>query len=514
MADECDQQETIAFLGDSAAYGLSGPVETVETHGAIVFLVANRAFKLKRAVDLGFLDFSTIAKRRTVCEAELDLNRRTAPGIYLRLRMVGRMADGTLALDAGETVDWLIEMRRFASDALLSEVAAREDLTPALVRELADAIAAFHEVADVDASGDGAARMGRVIDGNGSALVNAGLARADRERWEGEIRDALARQAALLDARAASGHVRHCHGDLHLHNIVLWEGRPTLFDCLEFDVELATTDVLYDVAFLVMDLWHQGLRVEAALMLNRYLDMREEGGGMATMPLFLSARSAVRAHVNALAATRQHDPAEAARQAEEGRRYLAQAIAYLDPAPALLVAIGGLSGTGKSTLAGELAPELGAAPGARWLRSDVLRKRRAGVRPEEALPPQAYAPEENEAVYEALVAQAMAMLDAGRAVIVDGVFARADERKRIEAVAREAGVPFVGLWLDAPRAALLARVGERKGDASDAGPAVVEKQLGYDLGDLTAWQRVDASGAPSDTLAAARAIVRRRGSPR
>ncbi|MDE2563235.1 MAG: AAA family ATPase [Sphingomonadales bacterium] len=514
MADARDQQETIAFLGDAAAYGRSGPVETVETHGAIVFLVGDRAYKLKRAVDLGFLDFSTIDKRRAVCEAELALNRRTAPDIYLALRQVGRLADGALALDAGEAVDWLIEMRRFAPGALLSEVAARGELAPAMVRDLADAIAAFHDRAEVDISGDGAARMQRVIDGNRAALANAGLARADRERWEHAIRAAMARHAPLLDARAASGHVRHCHGDLHLHNICLWQGRPTLFDCLEFDQDLATTDVLYDVAFLVMDLWHEGMRAEAALLLNRYLDMREEGGGMAAMPLFLSARSAVRAHVNALAAARQRDPAEATRQARKGRRYLAQAIAFLAPEPPLLVAVGGLSGTGKSTLAGVLASGLGAAPGARWLRSDVLRKRRAGVRPEETLPVEAYAPGESAAVYVALMGEAAAMLGAGRAVIVDGVFARADERARMEHVAQEAGVPFIGLWLEAPRAALLARVRDRHGDASDAGPEVVEQQFGYDLGHLAGWQRVDASGTPGDTLARARAAITRRGLPR
>ncbi|WP_338467000.1 AAA family ATPase [Novosphingobium sp. ZN18A2] len=502
MDDPGNQQATIDFLSRPESHGFDGPVECVETHGAIVFLAGDRAFKLKRAVDLGYLDFSTPEKRHAACEAELALNRRTAPDLYLAVRSIGRGADGSLGFDAGDPVDWVVEMQRFPGDALLSEVAARGELTPALVRELADAIAAFHEIAK-PVRRDGAARMARVIDTNRAAMAAAEMDAAACDEWERKARAALRTVADLLDARAAQGHVRHCHGDLHLRNICLWNGHPTLFDCLEFNADLATTDVLYDVAFLVMDLLHRGFRDEASLLLNRYLDMRAEGGGMAALPLFLSVRSAVRAHVTAQAAL-QHGEDN-----EDARAYLRQAIDWLSPQPPLLVAVGGLSGTGKSTLAGALAPDLGAAPGARWLRSDELRKRRAGVKPEQALPASAYTPEENAAVYAALIDEAAAMLAAGRAVIVDGVFAREDERTRIERVAGDAGVPFIGLWLEAPREALLARVGDRRGDASDAGPAVVERQLGYALGDLSGWHRVDASGAPGDTLAAARAVITR-----
>lgn len=505
------QAETVAFLSQGAAYGLPGPVETVETHGAIVFLAGDRAFKLKRAVNLGYLDFSTCAKRHAVCEAELALNRRTAPEIYLGLRMVGRRADGTLALDIGEAVDWLVEMQRFPPGALLSAVAARGELTPVLVRDLADAIARFHEIAEPDTSGDGAARLARVIAINRAAMDASGLDRSASDTWEEKARAALSRQAALLDARAASGHVRRCHGDLHLHNICLWKGRPTLFDCLEFDTDLATTDVLYDVAFLVMDLLHQGLRTEAALLLNRYLDMRDEGGAMAAMPLFLSLRSAVRAHVSSLAAARQHEAVEAVRLAGEGRQYLEQAIGWLAPEPPVLLAIGGFSGTGKSTLAAALAPGIGAAPGARWLRSDVLRKRRAGLGPEDRLPPDAYSADAAAAVYDALAGEAGTMLEAGRAVIADAVFSTPEERAAIERVARAAGAPFIGLWLEAPREIMLARVGARRGDASDAGPAIVELQLASDPGDLSAWQHVDASGSREDTLATGQTALRCRG---
>lgn len=511
MTQPGEQAETIAFLSQAQAFGLSGPVETVETHGAIVFLVADRAFKLKRAVDLGYLDFSTREKRHAVCEAELALNRRTAPELYLALRMVGRLGDGSLALDAGEPVDWLVEMRRFAPEALLSEVAARGELTPHLVHDLADAIARFHEVAEPDRTGDGEARVGRVIDINRAAMDAAGLDRDACDAWERAARTALAENAALLDARAATCHVRHCHGDLHLHNICLWDGKPTLFDCLEFDADLATTDVLYDVAFLVMDLLHQDLRREAALLLNRYLDMRDEGQALAAMPLFLSLRSAVRAHVSALAATRQHDAAAAERLVEEGHSYLDQAIAWLSPEPPVLLAIGGLSGTGKSTLAGALAPEIGAAPGARWLRSDVVRKRGVGLRPEDRLPAAAYTAEAMAAVYAALGDEAQAMLAEGRAVIADAVFSTPGERAAIEQAAQAAGVPFLGLWLEASREVMLARVSARVGDASDAGPAVVERQLHYDLGDLSGWIHIDASGSRADTLAAAHDVLKCRG---
>ena len=190
----------------------------------------------------------------------------------------------------------------------------------------------------------------------------------------------------MLDRRGAAGKVRRCHGDLHLRNVCLFEGKPTLFDCLEFSDELASVDVLYDLAFLLMDLEHRGLADFANLVLNRYLDLTGEDDGLAALPLFLSLRAAIRAHVTAAAMERAAQSAAEPAMAAEARRYLELAAQFLRPRSCRLIAIGGLSGTGKSTLAAALAPCLGA----RVLRSDVIRKRLFGVAPETQLPASAY----------------------------------------------------------------------------------------------------------------------------
>lgn len=518
MRSSDDQAETIALLSRPETWGLiggliGGPVERIDTHAAIVFLAGDRACKLKRAVRLPYLDFSTPARRRAVCMAELELNRRTAPDLYLGVLPVGRRADGTLALDQGEPVDWVVMMRRFPADALLETMAASGSLPPLLVRDLADAVAAFHATAGIVAGPGavpGADRVRAVIDGNRtsmSALPDGLLDPASCATLHRRSLARLGELAPLLDRRARSGQVRHCHGDLHLANICLWQGRPTLFDGLEFDPQLATTDVLYDLAFLLMDLWQRGLHPEASALFNRYCDMTDCDDGLATLPLFLSMRAAVRAHVGASAAATQADAAARTRKLSAARHYLEAALALLSPSRPRLIAIGGLSGTGKSTLAGGLAPGIGAAPGARWLRSDVLRKRLAGLPPETRLPGSAYAPDRTRAVYAELASHAGAALAAGHAVIVDAVFADAAEREAIAQVAAAADVPFNGLWLEAPHATMRSRVARRQGDASDADVAVVDRQQGHAVGDTGAWHRVDASGDPAAVLAGARVVL-------
>jgi hypothetical protein len=249
-----------------------------------------------------------------------------------------------------------------------------------------------------------------------------------------------------------------------------------------------------------MDLDHRGLRPFANLVLNRYLQQRDEAAALALLPVFLSTRAAVRAKVAASAETMAESAEEKTKRRREAAGYFARALDYLAPAPPRLVAVGGLSGTGKTTLARALAPALGAAPGALHLRSDVLRKQLTDVAELERLPPEAYTPQASAAVYAALNCQAAAALAAGQAVIVDAVFAQPDERAAVEQVASDAGVAFDGLWLEADPAVMAARVTARRGDASDATSEVVERQLAYDLGGI-AWPRLDA-GRPGDALQA------------
>lgn len=504
------QGEVIAFLSDPASYSITGPVVRIDTHAAIVFLVADRAYKLKRAVRYPYLDFSTALKRKLVCEAEFALNRRTAPDLYLDVVFVGRGADGRLTFGEGEPVDWLVVVRRFDTDCLLDAMAKKGTLESAILRQLADSVARFHEQAEI-VPDDGAARVMKVIEGNHAsmaALPPDALDAGEAERLFDGSRALLMELSTLLDRRATDGSVRHCHGDLHLANICIWQGRPTLFDCLEFDAELATSDVLYDLAFLLMDLWQRGLRTDASLVFNRYCDRRGEAGGLGVLPLFLSMRAAVRSHVEASAAERQPDDSAREAKLAEARHYLACATTFLQrPAPQL-IAVGGISGSGKSTLAANLAGHIGSAPGARWLRTDILRKQLAGVDPETHLPESAYTTASHEAVYAALTARVVETLRGGWPVIVDGVFDFPQTRHRVERIAAELGVPFTGIWLQAPREVLLTRVRSRTGDASDAGPQVVEKQLKRDRGSLGSWQVVEAGGTAVETLDHALSLVR------
>jgi predicted kinase len=282
-----------------------------------------------------------------------------------------------------------------------------------------------------------------------------------------------------------------------LANIVRIDHRPVLFDGIEFSADIACVDVFYDLAFLLMDLQHRGLRGLANLVLNRYLARSDDFAGVGLLALFQSLRAGVRAMVNALEA------GESEARAQTARAYLDDALAFLSPADPVLIAVGGLSGTGKSTLAAALAPAVGAAPGAVTLRSDVIRKRLFAVAPEAPLPQAAYRPEVSARVYERQRRLAAEVLAAGHAVIADAVFARPEERAAIEAVAASAGASFHGLWLEAPLPVMIDRVGGRRDDASDATAEVVRRQSGYETGTI-AWRRLDAAGSLAQLSRAAR----------
>ena len=313
-------------------------------------------------------------------------------------------------------------------------------------------------------------------------------------------------QRDLLESRRQSGSVRHCHGDLHLRNLCLIDGQPTLFDAIEFNDRIACCDVLYDLAFLVMDLIARDLPDLANRALNRYLWRTGDWSGMPAFRLFLSCRAAVRAKTSALSIDTQPDDAGRRDATSRARRYVALATRLLLAETPRLVAVGGLSGTGKSTLAAALAPGLGTAPGAVVLRSDVLRKRLFDQPFEAPLDQTAYKPAVTRKVYGQANALAEALLAAGWPVVADAVYASEDERDAIEAIATKKGTSFVGLWLEAPLPALRTRVDQRQGDASDADAAVVARQARHDVG-VVAWHRIDAGGSPAETLARAKAAL-------
>lgn len=504
------QREVIDFLSRPEAYGAgTDRVDRIDTHGAVVFLVGDRAYKLKRAVRFPYMDYSTVERRRAMCEAELALNRRTAPMLYEAVVPVTRDEGGLRLGGQGEALDWLVVMRRFDQAGLFDRVAERRELTPVLMEELAAAVATFHAKAERRGDFGGAAGIAWVVDGNRTGFAEAGFAPARREaaeRLDRHCRTALARLTPLLDARRQDGFVRHCHGDLHLRNICLIDGHPVLFDAIEFNDQVAIIDTLYDFAFLLMDLERRDLRALGNAAFNAYLERSRDRAGLAALPLFLACRAGVKAQTAAAASRAQSDAGKRTELMDEAGACLDLGLRLLTPAPARVIAIGGLSGTGKSTVARHLAPALGAAPGAVVLRSDVLRKQLAGVAATTRLEAQAYTPAAAQRVYANLMEMARSTATAGHSVIVDAVFARPEEREAVAAAARAAGAAFTGIWLEAPVARLEARIAARSGDASDATVEVLRRQLAYDLGPM-AWQRVDASGDAAAVAARASAAL-------
>ena len=502
------QQEVFDFLADPATHG-GHTVTRIDTHAASVFLTPDRVFKVKRAVRFPFLDYSTLEKRRAACEAEVAVNQPYAPEIYRGVVPITREADGALAIGgAGQPVEWVLEMERFDETKTLDRLPGGVD--EALADMLGRAVAAAHaRTRPVDA-GPWIEALGTYIDEHVEAFRQYPdiFPAAGIDTLAQQSRAAYQRIRPFLRERGRQGFVRRIHGDLHLGNIVLIGGRPVLFDAIEFSDIIATGDLFYDLAFLLMDLTERGMTLAANIVLNRYLAetrRTEDPDALATLPFFLSIRAAIRAKVTAARLER----ANAAERDETGRSargYFELAQRAIAPATPRFVAVGGLSGTGKTRLSRLLAPALGPMPGAIIVRSDVERKALFGVGETETLPAEAYSEGATLRVYAAVADRARRILGAGHSVIVDAVSARPDERETLAKVAKSAGFPLHGLFLTADIATRLARVGSRAHDASDAGEAVARAQESYDVGPLD-WTTIDASGTPGETLARAKAAL-------
>jgi len=334
------QEEVIAFLSQPSSYDTSNqPVERIETHGSVIFLHADRAYKLKRAVAFAELDFLSLESREHACQAELLLNRRTAPDLYLHLCTINRRADGLLELNGcGQVVDWLVVMRRFAQENLFERMAIEGRLTEPVIEKLGAEIARFHASAQITPSFGRIHDLYREIEKNHREMCRylqildvaavTALAYASRATL-----DSLAQ---CLERRRREGRVRRCHGDMRLANICLIDGQPTLFDGIEFSERIACIDVLYDLAFVLMDLEHHGLSRLASLLLSSYRSYSVMEEDCKPLALFLSLRAATRCFSLADGALRQQEPARKYEKTEKAIQLMHQALGYLHGESTLL----------------------------------------------------------------------------------------------------------------------------------------------------------------------------------
>jgi uncharacterized protein len=484
---------SIAQLLRPAAFGHdSGEVTLRETHISWVILAGDFAYKIKKPVDFGFLDFSTLALRRQFCEQELLLNRRFAPELYLAVVAVTGSEQGPQIAGDGPVIDYAVQMRRFDEDQLLDTIAARGGLTDTLVHELARELArlqntapAEHPGLDSDDPGSPTA-LYKAIEQNFQQLRQYSLPAKDLELLEAVEQWSRLGHADLLptlEQRLREGKVIDGHGDAHLGNIALVDGAVRLFDCIEFNPAFRVMDSIAEIAFLSMDLDARDFHQASHQLLTNYLEYRDDYPGLALLDLYRCYFAMVRAKVALLREAPEHEAITTTAAYTQCRRYLALAHSYSRPRQVFVAITHGVSGSGKSTVAAKLV----AAGGAVRIRSDVERKRLFGLAPRQRSNPEdatrLYSTAMSRKTFSRLETLAASVVGAGFGVIVDATFLHRRVRDDFRTLAHKLGVPFVIIDCRAEPAQLRQRLIAReraKQDASEAGVAVMESQLQVD----------------------------------
>ncbi len=481
------------------------PVERFETHISFVLVAGGEAYKLKKAVNPGFLDFTTLARRHHFCTEELRLNRRLAPALYLGVVPVTGTVDSPKFGGQGDVIDIALRMRAFDQSGLWDRMAARGALTPAHVDALAERIERFHRAAAVAGADQDFGRPPQVrkpMLATLRALCASGTDTAldALHGWEAQE---FARLEPVFEQRRVDGRVRECHGDLHLGNVAEVDGRTTAFDCIEFDPALRWIDVVSEVAFMAMDLQAHALPALAHRFVNAYLERSGDYAGLCAWRWYFSYRALVRARVTALRVA----AAPGAASSPPVSRYLDLAAACAAPPRPALIVNHGFSGSGKTTATESLVETLGAVR----VRADVERKRLAGLDPlarsRSPLGGGLYTAAATAATYDRMMAAAAPVLEGGTPVVLDATFLERARRDQARQLARRLQVPFVILDFDLDRDGLRERVrarASRGGDASEADLAVLESQFerAQPLGDDERADTIACAGAaPADRWA-------------
>jgi len=451
-------------------------IEMIQTHASWVFLTGAYAYKFKKPVNFGFMDFSTLSKRCYYCEQELKLNRRHAADIYLDVLPVYQRGTTFALAGSGEIVDYCLKMIQFDQSCLFDQKLVQGTLQPRWMDDLANHVACFHTRAEInnDTGFDHTALLADHIRDNlsiAARYVGLAISPADLATLSSFADTALKDRQAVLAQRQSDKHVRHCHGDLHFRNITLIDGAPTLFDCIEFNDAYSIIDTMNDIAFVVMDCDAHGRSDLGMRFLSRYLEYSGDYGGLPLLSLYLFYRASVRGKVACILADELPDYQQQP-QWLEARRYFDLALAYTQSGTPRLFAIGGLSGSGKSHLALQCCGKECAI----IIRTDATRKRIASDFPDLAL----YGKQMHIHTYHAMFDAARTALAAGFSVILDATFLHPDSRRQAHALASECAVPLHFYWLDMGEAILRKRIRKRQRsatDISDADLSVLELQL-------------------------------------
>jgi len=467
-------------------HGVAEPVQLIQTHASFVLLTGDYTYKIKKPVNFGFLDYSTLAKRQHFCTQEWLMNQRTAPEIYLEVLPIIQTGDyfqlgsNFPAITSPEiAVEYVLKMREFPQDSLLVSLLERGLLTEQLMADLGREVANFHSRA---ISNSYIRRFGEVsqirtaIDNNyliSQKYIGGPQTQTQYQETKDYTDAFFANNPELFNRRIANNKIRECHGDLHLRNIALWQDKILLFDCIEFNEPFRFVDVMYDVAFTVMDLESRDRRDLGNAFLNTYIEQTGDWEGLQLLPLYLSRQAYVRAKVTSLMLD---DPAISTAQKAEisqtAAHYYKLAWQYTKPRPGKLTLMSGLSGSGKSTAARYLARRTGAI----HIRSDAVRKHLGGIPLNERGGQDLYSDEMTAQTYGRLLELGVILADRGWDVILDAKFDRQNLRTDAIDRAQSHGLPLQIIYCTAPIEVLQERLQQRRGDIADATAELLSSQ--------------------------------------
>ena len=461
-------------------------IAIVETHISLVFLTGTYAYKIKKAVNLGFLDFSTLEKRRHFCHEELQRNKRLCSEIYLDVVPVTQEA-GTIKVGGkGRIVDYAVKMVQFDRELELDTLLRQGKITSRQIAEISNIVAAFHDstrVAEPDTPYGRPEIIIKFIRDNFTEAKRLTKDQQEQKQLE-KLKQWTEKEYKRLMPeflfRKSKGAIRECHGDMHTGNMVLWKGKVMIFDCIEFNPFLSTIDVFSEIAFLVMDLEHSNHKEHASSFLNCYLSLTGDYKGLALLRFYKTYRAMVRAKVTAIRHLQEKNQHEKEKTLTEHRSYISTALSYITPAPFGLVLTCGVSGSGKTTVAKKLVSRMPAI----HVRSDIERKRLFGLKPLEKSDPEKnkamYSAQSSKRTYSKLHNIAGTCLENSYPVIIDATFLNEDERKRFVSLGEQKNIPVVILHCHAPEKLLEKRVGERQtagNDPSEADKTILRRQI-------------------------------------